>query len=509
MNLSTSTALPGLEALLDFIRAFASQVFSYRGILTFIVLLFAVFTKRVYFAPISQIPGPRFASFSRLWHIRQILKGHQNLSLIEQHDKHGQFVRISHSEVSVSHPDGIKQLFLAPVPKGDWYRVFCFPDYRYTTPISLTEPRDKNERSRYLASGFLLHNVLKSEDFIDENVGKYAANNDAMDLAMFFTYVAFDITGEVIFSKPFGFLDKGEDVRGAIAMNVGLEFYLSIFGFYRWVHWLVANPLVTWTQLVPMGHLYHTAAGALDERRKNPDARFDLSAHWFKGLAKAEKENSPHFNMKYLVAAASSNVGAGSDTVSCGLQSFFYHMLRHPDAMKRAQAEIEDACRQGRCTQRVVSYEDAVQLPYLQACIKEALRIFGPVPMGLPRMAPKGGITIGDHFFPEGVTLSISPWVYHYSTEFWGPDAREFNPDRWLADDIASREKYFIPWGMGYASCPGQHIARIQLSKISATVVRDYEIRQVDPKQEWTWSAYFTVVPHDWPVYVTRRGRLT
>lgn len=60
-------------------------------------------------------------------------------------------------------------------------------------------------------------------------------------------------------------------------------------------------------------------------------------------------------------------------------------------------------------------------------------------------------------------------------------------------------------WGAGYASCPGQHIARLQLSKISATVVRDYDIRQVNGEAEWRWSAWFTCVPHDWPVYVERR----
>jgi len=44
----------------------------------------------------------------------------------------------------------------------------------------------------------------------------------------------------------------------------------------------------------------------------------------------------------------------------------------------------------------------------VQACVKEALRIFGPVPMGLPRVAPKGGLTIGDRIIPEGTIVSIN-----------------------------------------------------------------------------------------------------
>jgi len=45
---------------------------------------------------------------------------------------------------------------------------------------------------------------------------------------------------------------------------------------------------------------------------------------------------------------------------------------------------------------------------FVQACVKEALRIFGPVPMGLPRIAPKGGLVIGDRKIPEGTIVSIN-----------------------------------------------------------------------------------------------------
>ena len=82
---------------------------------------------------------------------------------------------------------------------------------------------------------------------------------------------------------------------------------------------------------------------------------------------------------------------------------------------------------------------------FLQACVKEALRIFAPVPMGLPRIAPKGGLVIGDRTIPEGTVVSVSPWVIHYSKELWGEDAHQFNPDRWLSPGAAELEKYFVP----------------------------------------------------------------
>ena len=358
---------------------------------------------------------------------------------------------------------------------------------------------------------------------------RYADNERPMNLDEFFTFVAFDITGEVVFSKPFGFMDRGEDVNHSIAMNVGLEVYISFVGYMQWLHRLFANPLTTWLGILPMGHLFDTTMAALAERRKNPDARADLAAHWFRGLERAEKDGSTLFDLRCLQSFATANVGAGSDTVSAGLQSFVYHLLRHPTGWGRIADEIADAQKLGRCQDDIISYEDATQLPYLQAAIKEGLRMFAPVssrfsfrsvanltipepltiattPVGLPRVAPKGGVTIGDAFFPEGVTLTINPSVIHASKEIWGPDARDFDPERWFAPDAAVKEKkFFIPWGAGYASCPGQHVARMQLSKIGATIVRDYEIRQVVPGAEWKWSAWFTVVPHGWPVHISKR----
>lgn len=65
--------------------------------------------------------------------------------------------------------------------------------------------------------------------------------------------------------------------------------------------------------------------------------------------------------------------------------------------------------------------------------------------MGLPRVAPKGGIEIGGRHFPEGTTLSINPWVLHRNKEIWGADANEFRPERWLGPEAGRLEKFFIP----------------------------------------------------------------
>lgn len=105
-------------------------------------------------------------------------------------------------------------------------------------------------------------------------------------------------------------------------MNVGMEMYISFVGYMQWLHKFFCNPFVTRLGILPMGHLFDTTMSALNERQKNPDARADLASHWFKGLEKAKEDKSTLFNLRCLQSFATANVGAGSDTVSTGLQSF-------------------------------------------------------------------------------------------------------------------------------------------------------------------------------------------
>jgi cytochrome P450 len=153
-----------------------------------------------------------------------------------------------------------------------------------------------------------------------------------------------------------------------------------------------------------MGHLFDTVKDVLAEREKNANTRYDAVQYWLN-----QHERHPgKLTIREINTQALAAVGAGSDTVAAGMQSFVYHMIRKPDAWAHAYSEVAHAVRKGMCKDPVVSYADAQRLGFVQACVKEALRIFGPVPMGLPRIAPKGGLKIGDRTLPEGTIVSIN-----------------------------------------------------------------------------------------------------
>lgn len=203
-----------------------------------------------------------------------------------------------------------------------------------------------------------------------------------------------------------------------------------------------------------------------------------------------------------IVTNAVGNLGAGGDTISSALQAFVYYMIRNPEMLAMLQKELDEAHLAD-----VPTFEEAQNLPFLQACIKETLRIHPVVGFGLTRVAPAEGITICDRRFEPGTILSVSIWAIHQMTSIFGDDAAIFNPRRWLDPTRAAKmNSVMIAFGAGYNQCPGQNLAKLELYKTCAMLMRDFEIELVDPGKEWKYENYFTVAPHDWPCFVRRRN---
>lgn len=87
-------------------------------------------------------------------------------------------------------------------------------------------------------------------------------------------------------------------------------------------------------------------------------------------------------------------------------RSIFYHVLRDQHVYDKLQAEIDEAEQQGRLSDPI-TFNEAMQLPYLVAVCKEGMRVFPSVGMTLPRYVPEGGRMICGRFFPQGVSLHL------------------------------------------------------------------------------------------------------
>jgi cytochrome P450 len=96
------------------------------------------------------------------------------------------------------------------------------------------------------------------------------------------------------------------------------------------------------------------------------------------------------------------NIAAGSDTTAISLSAIFYYLLKNPRKLQRLQDEI-DTVMMRRSTSEPVTYRESQQMIYLQACIKEALRLHPATGYPLLRVVPQGGAALAGKFFPQGV----------------------------------------------------------------------------------------------------------
>jgi len=148
--------------------------------------------------------------------------------------------------------------------------------------------------------------------------------------------------------------------------------------------------------------------------------------------------------------------------------------MLHVMCNARVGEALRNEIEQANPTWPVITDAEARRMPYLQAVIKEGLRMFPPVAGLMAKEVPKGGDTFKGTFFPEGTRIGYCAWGVVRWPEVWGSDAHEFRPERWLE---ASPEKLRemdgtveLVFGYGRWQCLGRNVAFIELNKVFVEV---------------------------------------
>ncbi|XP_028762782.1 geraniol 8-hydroxylase isoform X1 [Neltuma alba] len=146
---------------------------------------------------------------------------------------------------------------------------------------------------------------------------------------------------------------------------------------------------------------------------------------------------------------------AGSDTTSSTLEWGMAELLRNPEAMSKAKAELEETIGKGK----PVEESDEARLPYLQAVVKETLRLHPAAPFLLPRKAEMD-VELGGYTIPKGAQVLVNVWAIGRDQSIW-KNPEEFSPERFLGSDIDVKGRDFelIPFGAGRRVCPGYPLA--------------------------------------------------
>ncbi|EAY74547.1 hypothetical protein OsI_02439 [Oryza sativa Indica Group] len=173
---------------------------------------------------------------------------------------------------------------------------------------------------------------------------------------------------------------------------------------------------------------------------------------------------------------------AGGDTVAFTLEWVMADLLRNPPVMAKLRAELDDVL--GGKDQSAIEEHDTARLPYLQAVLKESMRLHSVGPL-LHHFAAEDGVVVGGYAVPRGATVLFNTRAIMRDPAAW-ERPEEFAPERFLARegkapvDFRGKEADFIPFGSGRRLCPGIPLAERVMPYILALMLREFEWRLPD-----------------------------
>ncbi|CAN4120913.1 unnamed protein product [Withania somnifera] len=204
----------------------------------------------------------------------------------------------------------------------------------------------------------------------------------------------------------------------------------------------------------------------LEEKKKGSGQKTDL----LETLLNSSEENPGEIDHTHIKSLFLDLYGAGTDTTTSTVEWAMAEMLKQPEIMKKAQAELAEIIGK----RKLVEEGDVFRLSYLQCIIKETLRMHPPAPLLIPRRVDQD-VELCDYIIPKGSQVLVNVWMIGRDSTFW-KDPLVFKPERfWNSNlDTGGQDFELIPFGAGRRICPGFPLALRMLPVILGSLLNSF-----------------------------------
>ncbi|KAK4145092.1 cytochrome P450 [Dichotomopilus funicola] len=427
---------------------------------------------------LAHIPGPFSAGFCKWWTFREAVALRLPESYKRLGDQYGSLVRVGPNELITDNPDVLRRTMATKsrYVRGPWYEAFRM-DPAMDNVLTMRDEEAHTALRNKILPGFSGKENISLESTIETQIAamvdlierKYLSTGGEyrpMDLGVKAQYFTLDVISDLAWGQPMGFLAQDRDVFNYLkvtTMSIPAMMVLSTYpGLVSLLHTPLLRPLLPReTDTSGFGALIGIAKKVAASRFEPdaPDHRDMLGAFIRNGLTQAQ-----------VSAESLGQIVAGSDTSASTIRAVMLHVLSNPPVYQKLRAEIDAAVPRLGMERRMIKDAEARLLPYLQAVIREGLRIMPPASAAMFKEVPPEGDTIDGKFIPGGTQIGSNVMAIHRSREIYGPDADAFRPERWLEaeGDRLARMVSTVEMNFHYGKyqCPGRGIALMEFNKL-------------------------------------------
>ncbi|KAJ4344255.1 hypothetical protein N0V95_006198 [Ascochyta clinopodiicola] len=428
----------------------------------------------------------------------------------------GSLVRVGPNEVITSDPNVFRKVMgvRSAYTRGHFYKAFKFDPER----DNLFSMRDETAHIKLrakMAAGYSGKENTSMEGAIDEQVAsfihlienKYLSTAQEYHPVEFGEKVSFftlDAISHLAFGQAFGYLETDSDVydymkitKSTFPVMTGVADVPALANILQ--SRIFRKLLPSEADKAGLGAFIGVTKRLVAERfHPNAESKFDMLGSFMRhGLTQEE-----------IAGESLLQITAGSETTAATIRTVVLSLLTNPNVYKKLQTEIDHGIASGKISSPITDAE-ARDIPYLQAIIKEGLRIMPPATGALFKQVPPAGDVIDGKFLPGGTQIGVSPLGTQCSKDIYGTDADLFRPERWIE---ASAEKALemtstvdLCFHYGKYQCLGKSVAWMEFNKFFVEIFRRFDFSVCRPDRPTTLYNAGQWVMEDFWVRMERR----
>ena len=347
---------------------------------------------------------------TRIPYMHFILAGQTAQAVKALHERYGEVVRIAPNELSFINGDAWKAIYGTRPGHGQKQK-----DYRYYPPtaegaasIIFSNDVDHTRMRRLLSHAFSDSSLRGQEPIIRYYVDllmqrlreRAGTGKQAVDMVSWYNYTTFDIIGDLAFGEPFDCLKNSTYHQWVTMVISHIKFGAYTNVARRLPGWKTISKLITPKKVLDQRNLHlqltkEKVQGRLTKSNERPDFFGNILKH---------NDTERGFSFPEMVTNGSTLIVAGSETTATALAGVTYLLLKNPQVMKKLQEEVRGTFT----SDDQITLENCNKLEYIHAVLTEALRMYPPVAVGLPRIVDAQGDMVAGHSVPGGVSTSTA-----------------------------------------------------------------------------------------------------